>query len=56
MDWADYYDRGFDWSESTRVRRLSDLTDIGSPDELVDAAHAFDEEKKASTINSASNP
>lgn len=50
MDWADYYDRVFDWSESTRVRRLSDLTDVGSPDELVDAAQAFDEEKNASKL------
>ena len=50
MEWADYYDRVFDWSESTRVRRLTDLTDIGDPDELVDAAQAFDEDKNASKL------
>ena len=48
MDWANYYDRVFDWSESARVRRLSDQTDIGPSDELFDAAQAFDEDKNAS--------
>ena len=50
MEWVDYYDKVFDWSESTRVRRISDLTDIGSPDEIVDAAQAFDEDKNASKL------
>ena len=50
MEWAVYYDRIFDWSESTRVRRLSDLTDIGNPNELVDAAHAFDEDTNAAKL------
>ena len=36
MEWVDYYDKVFDWSESTRVCRISDLTDIGSPDDIVD--------------------
>ena len=50
MEWTDYYDKVFDWSESTRLRRLSDLKDIGSSDEVVDAAQAFDEEKNAAKL------
>jgi len=38
LEWVDYYDKVFDWSESTRVCRISDLTDIGSPDDIVDDA------------------
>ena len=34
MTWADYYDRFYDWAESTQVRNLSGLTSLGSADEV----------------------
>lgn len=48
MEWCDYYDRMFEWAESTRVRRISDLTEFGDSEEVLDAAMNFDEEKNAS--------
>lgn len=37
MKRADYYDRFYDWSESTQASRLSGLTDFGpSSDTLCD--------------------
>ena len=50
LEWVDYYDKVFDWSESTRVCRISDLTDIGSPDDIVDDAQTFDDDKNASKL------
>lgn len=32
--WDEYYDKFFDWSESTQVRNLSTLTSLGSADEV----------------------
>ena len=54
MEWYDYYERVGDWAESTRVRRISDLTEFGDSDEVLDAATNFEEEKNASKfINKA---
>ncbi|MGI6326144.1 MAG: hypothetical protein ACOX1U_04100 [Saccharofermentanales bacterium] len=34
MTWADYYDRFYDWAESTQVRYLSSLSSLGPADEV----------------------
>ena len=34
MTWADYYDRFYDWAESTQVRYLSSLSTLGPADEV----------------------
>lgn len=37
MQWCDFYDAFWDWSDSTRRTRISSLEDIGSGDEIVEA-------------------
>ena len=32
--WDEYYDKFYDWAESTQVRNLSGLTSLGSADEV----------------------
>ncbi len=36
MQWCDFYDAFWDWSDSTRRTRISSLEDIGSGDEVVE--------------------
>ena len=36
MQWSDFYDGFWDWSDSTRRTRISSLEDIGSGDKIVD--------------------
>ena len=36
MVWEDYYERFYDWAESTQVRYLSKLTTLGSADEVAE--------------------
>lgn len=50
MEWENYYDRFFDWSESTRARRISELTSVGSADEITDIALEFDSDKNANKL------
>lgn len=50
MTWAEYYDKFHDWSESTRVSRLSSLTDFGSSSEICDIAHDLFEDKLAQRL------
>ena len=32
--WDEYYEKFYDWAESTQVRNLSALTSLGSADEV----------------------
>lgn len=32
--WDEYYERFYDWAESTQVRNLSSLTSLGPADEV----------------------
>lgn len=50
MDWKSYYDRFYDWEESTQLRQLSALTDFGSSSEVCELACAFSEEKSATRL------
>ena len=47
MEWQNYYDRFYDWEESTQLRHLSTLIDFGQVCEL---AKAFFEEKSANRL------
>lgn len=35
-DWDEYYDKFYDWSESTRIKKFSYLTSFGDPDEVAE--------------------
>ena len=49
MDWADYYDRFYDWADSTQISRISSLTDFGSDcsAEVLEIAQCFVDDKVA---------
>ena len=50
MDWKSYYDRFYDWEESTQLRQLSALTDFGPSSEVCELACTFSEEKSANRL------
>ena len=50
MDWNTYYDRFYDWEESTQLRHLSSLTSFGPSSEVCELAGAFFEEKSANRL------
>ena len=45
MKWEDYYDRFWDWAESTQISRISSLTDFTSSAEVAEIANEFFDEK-----------
>lgn len=54
MQWCDFYDAFWDWSDSTRRTRISSLEDIGSGDEVVEAVLEIEDPKvKAQLIRKA---
>ena len=50
MTWETYYDRFYDWEESTQMRHLSSLTDFGPSSEVTELAGAFFEQKSADRL------
>ena len=48
LDWERFYERFYDWEESTQISRISSLTSFGPPDEVVEIAEAYFEEKDSS--------
>ena len=50
MNWSDYYDRFYDWEESTQLRHLSSLTNFGPSSEVCELANAFFEGKSANRL------
>ena len=38
MKWQEYYDRFWDWTDSTRLRHISSLTDFSSSAEVTEIA------------------
>ena len=56
MEWADYYDRFFDWADSTQISRISSLTDFDSDcsAEVLEIAQCFVDDKVAMLSSSSS--
>lgn len=52
MTWDEYYEKINDWAVSTAVSKISTLTDMGAPDEVVEAINviAFEDEKGATRL------
>lgn len=50
MEWNTYYDRFYDWSDSTRLARISELSSFGPSGEIIEIAEAFFDEKAASRL------
>ena len=41
MTWAEYYDKFYDWSESTQVNKLSSVEALGPADEVAEVLMEF---------------
>ena len=50
INWAEYYDKFYDWSESTQISRLSSVRDFGPACEVCEIAEEFCDEKIASRL------
>lgn len=50
MKWAYYYERFWDWSESTRIARISTLTDFDASGEVEEIAFSLHDEQAASRL------
>ena len=50
MTWAEYYDKFYEWSESTQISRLSSVKDFGPANEVCEIAETFCDEKIASRL------
>lgn len=50
MDWDTYYERFYDWAESTQISRISSLTSFGSSEEVTEVAQAIFNEKASSRL------
>lgn len=50
MRWEDYYDKFYDWANSTQISRISQLTTFGSADELCEVAIELSDEKAATRL------
>lgn len=46
MTWDSFYEKFFDWSESTQKARLSTLENFGDPDEVVEIAWEYAQDQK----------
>lgn len=36
MTWEEYYDKYYDWADSTKIKKLSSVEKLGSADEVTD--------------------
>ena len=50
MEWFEYYERFYDWAESTQINRISGLTDFGPSCEVVEIAQSLSDEKAISRL------
>ena len=50
MKWEDYYNRFWDWAESTQISRISTLTDFTSSSEVAEIANEFFDEKNSTRL------
>lgn len=45
MTWDEYYEKFYDWAESTRASRISSITEFGTSDEICEIAQELFEDK-----------
>ena len=50
MDWNTYYERFFDWANSTQISRISQLTSFGPSDEVTEVAQELMDRTAASRL------
>lgn len=47
MTWEDFYDKFYEWADSTQVRKISELTTFGSHDQVAEVILMYVNEKDA---------
>lgn len=50
MTWEDFYDKFYEWADSTQVSRISQLTTFGSHEQVAEIVEAYFDEKAASRL------
>ena len=50
MNWETYYEKFYDWAENTQIRKISELSDFGPPEEIVEVIEGLMNEKAASRL------
>lgn len=50
MTWDEYYDKFYDWANSTQISRISQLTSFGSADEICEVAIELSNEIAATRL------
>ena len=50
MTWEDFYDKFYEWADSTQVSRISQLTTFGSHKQVAEIVEAYFDEKAASRL------
>lgn len=50
MDWNTYYEKFYDWSTSTQIKKMSSLTSFGASAEVSEVAQEYMDEKSASRL------
>ncbi len=50
MEWAEYYDKFYDWANSTQISRISQLTSYGAADEVCEVAIELCDDKAATRL------
>ena len=41
MTWDEYYDKFYDWAESTQIKKLSSVESLGAADEVAEVMMEF---------------
>ena len=50
VTWDEYYEKFYDWAESTQKSKISSITDFGASDEICEIALEFYDEKAAQRL------
>ena len=50
MTWEEYYDKFYEWSENTRINRISQITSFGPTSEILEVVDAFVNEKASTRL------
>lgn len=50
MTWEDFYDKFYEWADSTQVSRISQLTSFGSHEQVAEIIQMYYDEKAASRL------
>ena len=50
MTWEDFYEKFYEWDDSTQVRKISELTTFGYPEQVAEVILMYSDEKASSRL------